>query len=267
MKTQISYYGGKQRMVSTILPLLPPQDTYDLYCEPAVGGGAVFHAKEPSPVEVINDLDGRVVNFYRMVKSQYELLDKLIKQTPHSRQAHKEAEHVLKNQDLYSNVKIAWAFWVQTNMSFASSIFAGFAYARKKNSCEKKMFNKREAFDKNYASRLELVQIEQEDMIKVIKSRDSERSFFYVDPPYFNSECGHYKGYTQEQFVNLLTTLAGIKGRFLLSSYESDVLQEHTDINGWDTIKKTMPIAVSHKVKKDKIEVLTANYPITKLVA
>lgn len=259
MKTPVSYYGGKQKMEGTIIPLFP---LHSLYCEPFAGGGAIFFRIEPSPVEVINDLDGRVVNFYRMVKSQYEHLEALIKQTPHSRKVHKEAEHVLKNQDLYSNVKIAWAFWVQTNMSFASCIFGGFAYARKKNSCEKKTMNKRESFTKEYQSRLELVQIEQEDAIKVIKSRDSEDSFFYCDPPYFNSHMGHYGGYTQEQFIDLLVTLANIKGKFLLSSYDSDILTKFSLDNNWEQIKIEKPIAVSDKVKRNKIEVLTANYKL-----
>lgn len=249
-------------MEGTIIPLFPDNSSYDLYCEPFFGGGAIFFRKEPSPVEVINDLDGRVVNFYRMVKTQFPKLEALIAQTPHSRQAHKEAEHVLKNQDLYSNLKIAWAFWVQTNMSFSSSIFAGFAYGRKCNSAEKKTFNKRKSFTGEYQSRLEQVQIEQNDAIKVIKSRDSERSFFYCDPPYFNSVCGHYEGYTDKDFINLLVTLANAKGQFLLSSYESDILAEHSEINNWHTIKIEKKVAVSHKVDKKKIEVLTANYPI-----
>lgn len=246
-------------MAGGILEMFPE---HNLYCEPFMGGGAVFFRKEPSPVEVINDTDGRVVNFYRMVKSQYEHLEALIQQTPHSRKVHKEAEHVLKNQDLYSNVKIAWAFWVQTNMSYASCIFGGYAYARKKNSCEKKLFNKRKSFTDEYCSRLELVQIEQEDALKVIKSRDSGDSFFYCDPPYFNANMGHYAGYTQQNFIDLLVTLANLKGKFLLSSYDSEVLQKFTAENNWQQKKIHKALSVTHKVSRCKTEVLTANYNI-----
>ena len=52
MKTPITYYGGKQSMLSIILPMIPE---HNLYCEPFFGGGAVFFAKEPSKIEVIND--------------------------------------------------------------------------------------------------------------------------------------------------------------------------------------------------------------------
>jgi site-specific DNA-adenine methylase len=52
MKTPISYYGGKQKLASTILKLIPD---HNLYCEPFLGGAAIFFAKEQSNVEVIND--------------------------------------------------------------------------------------------------------------------------------------------------------------------------------------------------------------------
>ena len=259
MKTPISYYGGKQTMVSIILPLIPE---HNLYCEPFLGGAAVFFAKEKSQVEVINDKDSRVVNFYQMCKEQFHLLDYLIQRTPHSRAAHNESDKVLNNPDEYGPVYRAWAFWMQTNMSFASCIGAGFAYGRKKNSCEKKTANKKLQFTEEYKTRLDRVQIECNDAIKVITSRDSEESFFYCDPPYFNAHMGHYGGYTIEDFENLLKTLSEIKGKFLLSSYDSQLLQLFCKKNNWYQIKINKSIAISPTAVKKKTEVLTANYPI-----
>jgi DNA adenine methylase len=63
MKTPISYYGGKQKMIPHILPLIPE---HKIYVEPFFGGGAIFFAKEPSKIEVINDIDKRVYNFWLM---------------------------------------------------------------------------------------------------------------------------------------------------------------------------------------------------------
>ena len=257
MKTPISYYGGKQTLASTIIDLFPP---HNLYCEPFFGGGAVFFAKIPSPVEVINDHDYRVVNFYQICKSHFDYLKELIDLTPHSRKLHQEAEHVIKNPQLYSNIKQAWAFWVQCNMSFGSCMLAGFAYGRKKNSSEKKIMNKRNSFNDEYRKRLECVQIECNDALKVIKSRDSENSFHYCDPPYFNAVMGHYGGYTEENFEDLLKTLAEVKGKFLLSSYPSPLLEKYTKLHKWDTINLEMNLCMS-KGKK-KIECLTANYKI-----
>jgi DNA adenine methylase len=61
LKIPVSYYGGKQQLASIILGLIPE---HRLYCEPFLGGAAVFFAKEPSPVEVINDTNGQLINFY-----------------------------------------------------------------------------------------------------------------------------------------------------------------------------------------------------------
>lgn len=261
MKTPISYYGGKQMMASHIIRLFPP---HNLYCEPFFGGGAVFFMKEPSPVEVINDHDERVINFYRICKTNFDFLKDLIDQTPHSKKMHEESEHVLRNPVLYSPVKQAWAFWAQTNMSFGSCIYAGFGYGRKKNSSEKKLMNKRKSFTLEYQQRLDCVQIECRDALKVIDTRDCEEAFFYCDPPYFNAVMGHYGGYTRENFMNLLEVLSNIKGKFLLSSYDSTILQEYIKRKGWYSIKKEMNLCMANKggKNKKKNEMLTANYNI-----
>ncbi|MGK7390269.1 MAG: DNA (cytosine-5-)-methyltransferase [Candidatus Cyclobacteriaceae bacterium M2_1C_046] len=258
-KTPITYYGGKQRLVSLILSLIPE---HKLYCEPFVGGAAVFFAKEPSKMEVINDLNGEVVNFYRVCHSDFNKLEKQVQSTPHSRQVHREAQEILKNSAKYDPAKRAWAFWVQTNMSFSSRIFGGYAYERNSNGTLKRFVNKKLAFTEDIKKRLDMVDIENNDALQVIRSRDSTDSFFYCDPPYFNSDMGHYKGYTEKDFTDLLDVLSKVKGKFLLSSYPSDVLEKFTKKHKWHTITKQTGVAVTKQTNKVKTEVLTANYPI-----
>lgn len=84
MKALLTYYGGKQKLVPQILPLLPE---HHLYCEPFCGGGAVLFAKPPSKIEVANDTNGELINFYRVVKTQFVKLQKEIRATLHSRGA------------------------------------------------------------------------------------------------------------------------------------------------------------------------------------
>lgn len=109
MRTPISYYGGKQTLSSTILKMIP---VHRLYVEPFLGGAAVFFAKEPSEMEVINDLNGHMVKFYRAMKSDFGILKMLIEQTPNSRRVHREADFVLKYAEHFSDIKVAWAVWV-----------------------------------------------------------------------------------------------------------------------------------------------------------
>jgi DNA adenine methylase len=264
LKTPISYYGGKQNLLSVILPIIPP---HNLYCEPFVGGAAVFWAKEPSPVEIINDLNGEVVNFYRVMQTDFEALYQKIDATLHSRKLHSDAGVIYAYPHLFSEIDRAWAFWVQCNQSFSSKINSGWAYARKKNSCEKKIDNNKLRFKTVFKERLKYVQIECNNALQVIVSRDCPESFFYVDPPYPESNQGHYAGYTLEHFKNLLDILSQIKGKFLLSSYDYPILTEYANKYCWNQHKKEMLVSatlssVSGKREKKKVEVFTTNYPI-----
>jgi DNA adenine methylase len=71
-------------------------------------------------------------------------------------------------------------------------------------------------------------------------------------------------GYTQEDFERLLGTLSGIQGKFLLSSYRNKALNEFVAKYGWQTMELKMALSMTHrnKTKRQKIEVITANYPI-----
>jgi DNA adenine methylase len=111
-------------------------------------------------------------------------------------------------------------------------------------------------------TRLELTDIECNDAIKVIQYRDTPNTFFYIDPPYLNSDQGHYSGYTLDQFKDLLYHLQKIKGKFLMSSYPHEVLDHYASINNRNQLKHTRKIAVHKGIDRDKTEVLTANYDI-----
>ena len=107
------------------------------------------------------------------------------------------------------------------------------------------------------------MQIENRDALKVIKLWDTKDTFFYCDPPYFNSAMGHYKGYTEQDFENLLKVLSEIKGKFILSSYPSELIEKYTKKYKWHTQKiEGIPVSVSLGKRKMKTEVLTGNFKI-----
>ena len=265
MRTPISYYGGKQTMIGRIIPLIPKEAK--LYAEPFIGGAAIFFAKEKHNVEVINDTNKELINFYKVVQNDYYALDKHIRITLHSRDMHRKASVIYNNPDMFDDVKRAWAVWVLSNQSFNSILDGSWGYERKTEKTTKKLTNKREAFTEEIAIRLQNVQIECADALYIIRNRDMKESFFYCDPPYFNANMGHYDGYTIEDFEMLLKTLSAIEGKFLLSSYPSDILKQYTKEHGWNTIEYEMHVSAASKNGKNKrkIEVLTANYPIRKI--
>jgi DNA adenine methylase len=260
-KTPISYYGGKQRLLSVILTKIPE---HTLYCEPFLGGAAIFFGKPQSAVEVINDTNKELMNFYRICKEKFLDLQSLVRITLHSRTAHKDAKIINANPHLFTDVQRAWAVWVLSSQSFSAQLDNSWGFDISKRTTSKKITNKREQFTEDLAIRLQDAQIECADAIYIIQSRDTAESFFYCDPPYFNSNCGHYDGYTQEDFELLLKTLSEIKGKFLLSSYPSPVLMKWAKQMGWKQWSLEMGVTVNQKsgYLKRKVEVLTANYEI-----
>jgi DNA adenine methylase len=234
-----------------------------LYCEPFAGGAAVFFAKEPSKVEIINDTNGELINFYQVAKGDFPALEKEAALSLHSRRQHQHAWVIYQNPDMFDPVKRAWALWMLANTSYGCKITGSFGYDRTGGTA-KKMDNKRAGFAPEYAERLKRVQIECCDALRIIKSRDAPDGFFYLDPPYVGADQGHYDGYAQEDFDGLLETLAALKGKFLLSSYRNKNLAEFTERNGWHTLECRMFCSMTNRYQaKNKIEVLTANYPLS----
>jgi DNA adenine methylase len=257
LRTPISYYGGKQQMLRHILPLIPDHETYT---ESFFGGGAVFWAKQPAKIEVINDLNAHVINFYKQLKTNFPKLKKLIDATIHSRDGYKEALIIYHAPYLFDEIRRAWAFWVTTNMGFTRKI-GTWGYDRS-GSMTRSIDNRKKEFTDIYSSRLEKVQIESNDALKIITSRDSDNTLHYCDPPYVGSDQGHYGGYTQEHFDGLLDTLGSIKGKFLLSSYPNESLEKVSGKQKWYTKTVDRQLCASNKKGARKIEVLTANYKI-----
>ncbi|MEI6489343.1 MAG: DNA adenine methylase [Bacteroidota bacterium] len=258
LKTPISYYGGKQSMLKHILPIIPE---HEVYVEPFFGGGAVFWGKEPVKAEIVNDYNGLVVNFYEQLSTNFEELKKRIDATPYSRDAYKYAMVIYHQPYLFSPVVKAWAFWVGTVQGFSNQIGSWrCSQTRVKESLLN--FNKKGLITKGLSNRLNLVQIENMDAVKLILSKDTATTFFYVDPPYVDACQGHYGGYTQEHFNNLLNALSGLKGKFLLSSYPNEELLRFRKKYKWFSKDVNMALTAANGSGKRKVECLTANYAI-----
>jgi len=258
LRTPISYYGGKQKLVTRILPLIPAHKTY---CEPFVGGAAIFFAKPPSLVEVINDTNKELINFYSVCRNRFHELRNLVRTTLHSRCQHDDAWTIYNKPHLHDEVRRAWAVWVLSTQSFSAMLDGSWGYDSNDNTTTK-ITNKREQFTEQFALRLQNAQIECADAIYIINRCNRPDSFVYADPPYFNSCMGHYDGYSIEDFELLLKTLSNFKGKFMLSSYYSDVLDKYVKLYGWHQWDIEQQVSVNAKsgYRKKKIEVITANY-------
>ncbi|GIJ96546.1 DNA methyltransferase [Capnocytophaga stomatis] len=244
-------------MLPYILPLIPQ---HQIYVEPFFGGGAVFWAKEPAKNEIINDFNANVVNFYQVLKSDFEALKTLVEKSVVSRETYKSALVMYHSPFLFSPVKRAWAFWYATICGFSNQVQNCRFDKTGKN--QRALDRRIQEFTEHYSQRLKLAQIENNDACVIIKSHDTEHTFFYCDPPYVGANQGHYGGYTQEYFNELLSSLSKVKGKFLLSSYQNDELLKNVKEFGWYQKEIALHLGTSKTAGKNRIEVLTANYEL-----
>ena len=259
------WYGGKFSHLDWLLPLLP---TCHHYCEPFAGSGAVLINRESSPVETYNDIDGDVVNFFRMLRDQHEELIRAIALTPFSR----EEYHLAIHGDIegISNVERARRFYIkarQTRTGLAQTASLG-RWANCKNTSRAGMsgvvsrwLGGVDALDE-IAQRLIRVQIENRPAIDVIKLYDSNETLFYCDPPYLHATRGDTKAYgfemDEDQHRIFANVVSKCKGMVAVSGYDHPLMDELFDPNVW--IKTFGPDKTIHSTKGSRTEVLWTNY-------
>lgn len=259
MKTPISYYGGKQNLISEILPLIPK---HKQYIEPFIGGATVLFAKQPSEHEVINDFDNRLITFWKVLKNDFENLQTKIRNTLHSESQYKESKHILKNMSDFNDLEIAWAYWVNTQMAFSFKLLGGFAFENT-NGRALLAHNKKMAFTDRFQKRLQTVEIFNRDAIDLILRKDNETNFIYLDPPYAESDCGTYNK-LKGVYYELLEILPSLKSKWLMSSYPSDQLSNLRIEYDWNfkDIVQNLSVSGKHTQGKTKTECLTYNYDL-----
>lgn len=267
VKTPIVYYGGKTSILNHLLEMVP---VHEVYSETFFGGGTLFWAKAAVKNETINDRLDIVINFYRVLKNDFKKLKKMVDATLIGRSIHHEALNTIrlhKTGITVDRVNLAWAFWVCTNFAFSNKIGGGYKYSNDMSVAVPDTLKKRkENFTELLVERIEHAYIENDDAVKILRSRNVKKAFHYVDPPYPNADQGHYAGYTFEDYENLLSFLAHeCKGKFLLSSYNSDMLTDYIQVHGWHKKEITHRVGGSREVnpklnRKDRTEVLVSNY-------
>lgn len=225
IKQPFRYYGGKQRIVDDVLGMIPKHRTY---VEPFAGGASVFwYNRNPAPLEVLNDKDEYLINFYRCLQDMenYKDLWHRLTYTPYSRSELGKANQIWKDWKEGKEVDfvtLAWSFFVNINQGFAGDLNSGWGYEKEIYSLSNRRYFNRISQLKHFRERIKNAQINCIDALECIKLYDSDKTFFYTDPPYVGTGQGHYSGYTQDSLNDLITLLTNIKGKFLLSHYDND---------------------------------------------
>jgi len=225
----VIWIGGKSFIADWIVSFFPP---HRVYVEVFGGGASVLFAKEPSDVEVYNDINGDLVNFFKVLRDRTDELKQYLDLTPMSRQLFYEAKEMLKEGKCRDEVERA-ALFLYVNCASVNGVGSfSSRVSSTRLSVAKKLRGKVDMLYE-YAERFKEVIIENLDFKQVIKQYDGEDTLFYVDPPYMFSKKLHTKssdrdyygtGWGWTKHVELADMLKNIRGKFVLSYYPySDV--------------------------------------------
>lgn len=195
-----------------------------------------------------------------MLKTDSNKLKRRIDSTLHSRRDFEYAKVIYGFPEYFNDIDRAWAVWIISKQAFASKLDGSFGYDKTSNSISKKIANSKHQFTQILSERLENTQIECTDAINIILSRDCVDAFHFVDPPYFNSNCGHYGGYTAENFNSLLDVLVGINGKFMLTMFPDSTLADYANRHNWRVVKITRNISASRVNRRKQEEWIVMNY-------
>lgn len=261
----IKWHGGKHYLAPKIIAMMPP---HIHYVEPFAGGLSVLLAKDPEGVsEVVNDLNGDLVNFWCCIASTatFSAFLRTIQGVPFSE------EHYVRAKDLFwpDSVQRAVAFFIHCRQSLAGRMdsFAPLSRTRARRGMNEQASAWINAVDGLPAvhARLRRVVILNRDALDVIRQQDGPETLFYLDPPYLHetrATTGEYAHeMTAEQHTELLDLLSTIKGKFLLSGYQSEMYDGHAKIHGWNRHDFTLPNnSASGKTKRKMVECVWCNF-------
>ncbi|CAA0091817.1 Modification methylase DpnIIA [BD1-7 clade bacterium] len=209
-KPVIPWVGGKRKLADHILPLFPE---HTCYVEPFCGAAALYFIKEPSKVEVINDVNGDIVNLYRVVKHHLEELYKQFKWALTSR----ENWHWLQATppETLTDVQRAARFLYLQKLAFGGKV-EGQSFGTATSS--RPRFNiftlEQDLADAHY--RLSNTTIEHLDWANIIERYDRPHTLFYCDPPYWETE-GYGIDFPWEQYERMAELSKTIQGKMIIS--------------------------------------------------
>ena len=238
----IRYHGGKFRLAPWIMQFFAPHTTY---VEPFGGAAGVLLQKQRSYAEVYNDLDGDIVNFFRVLRDQElraRLLD-LVSLTPYARE---EFEIAWEPTD--DPVERARRTAIRAQMGFGSAGatkgVTGFRIDTKRAyGTAQHLWAEYPQAISIVGQRFQNVLIENRPAIEVIRQHDRGDTLTFVDPPYVLSTRvlqANGKGYYRHEMTDadhqtLLQVLLELEGMVVVSGYDSDLYNDM--LAGWETFR------------------------------
>lgn len=213
----IPWLGGKRRLADRLLPYFPP---HQCYVEPFAGGAAMFFMRpSPADVEVLNDVNGELVNLYRVVKHHMEEFVRQFKWAFSSRQIFKWLQ--MTPEETLTDIQRAARFYYLQHAAFGGRV-QGQTYGTATTSSPGFLLRLEETLSAAWL-RLADTYIENLTWQDCVRRYDRPHTFFFMDPPYWETE-GYGVDFGWDQYEALADALAGLRGKAIVT------LNDHPDI-------------------------------------
>lgn len=264
-----SWYGGKSLQLTWLLPIINSVE-HQTYVEPFGGSAAVLLNKNPSPVEVYNDVYGDVVNFFQVLRDCYHELIPLLELTPYSREEFSKSCEDNHSLTRLERARLFFTTARQVRTGLATTASAGrWAYEKKESRRGMSLVVSRwlGAIDglEEVTNRLREVQVENLDATDVISRYDSEDTLHYLDPPYVmgtrSGGTGYHHEFDDRQHTELLELAKTLKGKVVLSGYASPLYRDI--LGGWNEHVQEPKISrstIQSGNPSDRQEIVWTNY-------
>lgn len=219
--------GGKQRLLKHILPLIPD---HTLYCEVFGGGGAVLLGKPESDLEVINDIDGDLICFYRQVKFH---LDPVLDEMDLVMNSRREFQDYLQQPGL-TEIQRAARWFIRNKLSFGA-MGRHFGTSRKTGSSSLGSRAQRMLAIRALNRRFDKVCIEDLTWERCLETYDSDAAFFFLDPPYLDAGGAAYAGWSEHELARFCARIVTLEGKWLFTFQDCVQVRDH--MRGFEIIE------------------------------
>ncbi|MFI8017662.1 DNA adenine methylase [Serratia marcescens] len=206
----VPWIGGKRRLAKHILPLFP---AHTCYVEPFCGAAALYFLKTPSKTEVINDINGELVNLYRVVKHHLEEFVRQFKWALVSRQIYKWLQDT--PEETLTDIQRAARFYYLQKQAFGGKV-ADHTFGTSTTSAPRFNLLRIEEELSMAHLRLSRTVIEHMDWATCIERYDRPHTLFYCDPPYWGTE-GYGVEFGLDNYDRMAALARSIKGKMIIS--------------------------------------------------
>lgn len=250
LKPPIARMGGKSRLRNEIIKRIPE---HICYVEPFLGAGWVYFGKEPSKVEVINDVDKELINMFKMIKY-------------HAPEIERQLEYEFSGRDIFEEYKhctVEYLTEIQRAVRFLYLISQSFASRAETYGYGTNTRPSPQIFYKGVLGeikeRLRNTYVENKSFEDIIQRYDRSYTFFFCDPPYYET-TGYGNIFGKAEHLLLKDTLSNIKGKFLVT------INDHPQVREWykdfniEEVKVRYSVAKEQKARKEYGELIITNY-------